>query len=447
MSRRLLIVAPTFPPHPSPATHRARFLTRYAAENRWEVEVLSVDPRFYEETLDDELLRLVPAGTRITHTPAFSPRWTRRLGVGDIGMRAYFPMRRVLRDRCRAWRPDALFIPGGPFYTFGLGADMCEELRIPYMLDYTDPWVCPLRPDDDHVWRKAYWARRLALRFEPRAVRHASHILAVSDKTHDGLRERYPGRSSEQLSAMPFGFEAADFEALRAHPRANPYWNPQDGKLHLVYVGAVPPDFREVLRGFFNALLRIREVYPALFDRIETHFFGTCYDPAATRGLVEPMATEMGLNGKVHERAQRIPYVDALNVLVSADVVLALGSTAPHYMASKIFPCILARRPLLGVFHESSTVCGIMQQAGVGELVTFTDARPAATRWPAIENALHRLTRPGYKRTRPRMEAIDRYSARAMSKAIFDLLKRFPRAPGNVSAAAGAESRLDATYA
>src|SRR5689334_13089264 len=139
MKRKLLIVAPTFPPHPSPATHRARFLTRYAEENGWSVEVLTVDPQFYEEPLDSELLTLVSEDLRITYSPAFSPRWTRAAGVGDIGMRAYFPMRRVLRERCREWRPDALFIPGGPFYTFGLGADMRTELGIPYMLDYTDP--------------------------------------------------------------------------------------------------------------------------------------------------------------------------------------------------------------------------------------------------------------------------------------------------------------------
>ena len=97
MMRRLLIVAPTFPPHPSPATHRARFLARYARVNGWDVEVVSVDPKYYEESLDDELLRLVPSETHVIHTPALSPRWTRRLGVGDIGLRAYVPMRRVLR--------------------------------------------------------------------------------------------------------------------------------------------------------------------------------------------------------------------------------------------------------------------------------------------------------------------------------------------------------------
>jgi glycosyltransferase involved in cell wall biosynthesis len=444
--RKVLIVAPTFPPHPSPATHRARFLTRYAPENGWDVEVLSVDPRFYEESLDEELLHLIPTGTRITHTPAFSTRWTRRLGVGDIGMRAYFPMRRVLRQRCREWRPDALFIPGAPFFTFGLGADMREEFGIPYMLDYTDPWVCPLHADDDHVWRKAYWARRLALRFEPRAVRHASHILAVSDKTHDGIRQRYRDIPSERLSAMPFGFEAADFDALREHPRANPFWTRDDGKVHVAYVGAVPPDFLEVLRALFDAMRRLRETDRTLYDRIEIHFFGTTYDPAATRGLVAPMAEAMGLADKVHERARRIPYVDALNALVSADVVLALGSTMPHYMASKIFPCILAQRPLLGVFHESSTVCDIMKQAGVGELVTFSAERPASTTWPFIVNALRRLTTPGHACTHPRLDAMQQYSARAMSSAIFARLETFSPVQGGAAAARDSRPRMDESY-
>jgi len=421
--RRLLIVAPTFPPHPSPATHRARFLARYARVNGWDVEVVSVDPKYYEESLDDELLRLVPSETHITHTPALSPRWTRRLGVGDIGLRAYVPMRRVLRERCRQWRPHALFIPGGPFYTFGLGADMREEFGIPYMLDYTDPWVCPLRPDDDHVWRKAYWARQLALRCEPRAVRHASHILAVSDKTHDGLRERYPDLSDERLSAVPFGFESSDFAALRANPRPNPYWDRHDGKVHLTYVGAMLPHAYDVVRALFSAVLQLRHEAPALYERIELHFFGTTYDPSATAGLVEPVAREMGLAHKVHEHPRRIPYVDALNVLVSADVVLALGSTMHHYTASKIFPCILAERPLLAVFHEKSTVCGIMREVDVGELVTFSDTVGPDARVRDLASALRRLTTPGYDRIRPRLDAIAQFSAAAMSSTIFRLLE------------------------
>jgi glycosyltransferase involved in cell wall biosynthesis len=422
MTRKLLIVAPTFPPHPSPATHRARFLTRYAEENGWKVEVLAVDPRFYEESLDTELLRLLPDDLRVTHTPALSPRWTRRFGVGDIGMRAYFPMRRVLRHRCRDWRPDALFIPGGPFYTFGLGADMRREFGIPYMLDYTDPWVCPLLPHEDHVWRKAYWARKLALRFEPRAVRNASRILAVSDKTHDGLRERYPDVPEDRFSAVPFGFEPSDYEALRAHPRPNRYWEATDGRLHLVYVGAMLPHGYDVVRALFAAALRIRDLNRALYERLEFHFFGTTYDPRATRGLVEPVAEELGIAEKVHEHPRRIPYIDALNVLVGADVVLALGSTMHHYTASKIFPCLLAKRPLLAVFHEQSTVCEILRRSGSGELVRFSDDHPIEGRVAELADALERLTTSGSARTNPRLEALEEYSAAAMSRTIFGLL-------------------------
>ena len=439
--RRLLIVSPAFPPHPSPATHRARFLTRYAEENGWSVEVLAVAPEYYEEALDTELLRLVPAQTRITHTPAFSTRWTRPLGFGDIGMRAYFPMRRVLRDRCRAWQPDALFIPGGPFFTFGLGADMRREFGIPYMLDYTDPWVCPLHARDDHVWRKAYWARQLALHFEPRAVRGASHILAVSDRTHDGLRDRYPDLAPERLSAVPFGFEVSDFEVLRAHQRNNPYWDRNDGQIHLAYVGAMLPHGYGVVRALFRAVLSLRATDHALFDRIQLHFFGTTYDPNATRGLVEPVAVEFGLGAKVHEHPRRIPYVDALNVLVSADVVMALGSTMHHYTASKIFPCILAKRPLLAVFHEQSTVCDIMQRTGAGELVTFSDERPIEGEGEALAAALRRLTTQGYGRTTPRLDGIAQFSASAMSKTIFGLLESL--SPAQVHASPARRTRLE----
>ncbi len=45
--------------------------------------------------------------------------------------------------------------------------------------------------------------------------------------------------------------------------------------------------------------------------------------------------------------------------------MIALGSNDPGYSASKIFPCILARKPLLAVFHRDSPVHGLMQAVGL----------------------------------------------------------------------------------
>ena len=47
------------------------------------------------------------------------------------------------------------------------------------------------------------------------------------------------------------------------------------------------------------------------------------------------------------------------------------GSDDPGYTASKIYPYILAEKPLLAIFHEESSVVRILQETNAGTVVTF----------------------------------------------------------------------------
>ena len=273
-------------------------------------------------------------------------------------------------------------------------------------------------PGQERPWKKGYWASRIASALEPIAVRSAAHVLAVSEGTNDAIRARHPEIPPDRFSAVPFGFEAADFDALRRRARPNPYWT-RDGNLHLAYVGAMLPHGYETLRAVLRAVVELRRNEPELGRRLRLHFFGTTYDPNATRGLVEPVAAEMGLAEVVTEHPRRIPYVEALNVLTSADGILALGSTDHHYTASKIFPCILARRPLLAVYHAASTVGDVVREARAGELVTYDDDARAESKVSEIGAALRRMLSPGgYDAAVVRTDALDAYSARAMTARI-----------------------------
>jgi glycosyltransferase involved in cell wall biosynthesis len=430
--RRLLILAPAFPPHPSPATHRARFLTRYAAEHDWQVEVLTVRPELYEEALDRELERLVPPSTKITRVGAL-PTWlTRRAGVGDLSIRSYFPLRRALRRVAGDSPPDVVFVPGGPFYTFLLAAEIRRSFGVPYVLDFTDPWAFPPMPGQEHPWKKGYWASRISYSLEPIAVRGASHVLSVSDGTNDAIRSRHPDVPGERFSAVPFGFEASDFDSLRERGARSRFWE-RDGNIHVAYVGAMTPHSYATLRAIFAAVRELRASWPDEGRRLRLHFFGTTYDPAATEGLVTPVAAEEGLADVVTEHFRRIPYLDALTVLTSADALLAFGGTEHHYTASKIFPYILARRPLLAVYHAKSTVCDIVRSTAAGELVTFDDVDRAPGKVGEIAASLRRMLSPGgYDAAAAHTEALDQYSARVMSAKIFDIFDDVVRrdAPG-----------------
>ena len=104
-----------------------------------------------------------------------------------------------------------------------------------------------------------------------------------------------------------------------------------------------------------------------------------------------PVARELGVEDVIDEHCQRVPYLDALQLLSSADGIVALGSTDHHYTASKIFPCILAGRPILSMFHEESTVCIIVRDAGAGELVTYSDEMPVELHVDDIASSILRI--------------------------------------------------------
>lgn len=417
--RRLLIVAPAFPPHPSPATHRARFLARHGRGVGWDVEVLSVRADRYVEPPDLALERMVADHVRVSRVDALPASTTRRLGVSDLGLRSYRSLERALERICAARPPDMLYFPGGPFYPFLLGSSMRERFRVPYALDFTDPWVHPLPKGERRPWRKAYWAHFLATRLEPRAVRDAALLVAVSDATHDGVRARHPEIPARRFLAEPFGFEAEDFAAVRASPAPNPFWSRGDGSVHVAYVGAVPTSMGETVRALLAALQLLRTSDAELGGRLRLHFLGTSYDPFAREGNVAPLARAAGLADVVSEVPVRIPYVSALRALTDADALLALGSTERHYTASKIFNCVLAGRPMLTFFHEASPVVDFVRRTGAGALVTYDDRARAAERVPQVADALGRLARGEVAAAGPAaLAAMEDHSAARMTARI-----------------------------
>jgi glycosyltransferase involved in cell wall biosynthesis len=414
--RDVLIVAPSFTPSSNPPTQRVRFFARHLPTFGWRPRVVSVDPRFYEEPPDAEIASLVPPGLEVLRTRALPARVTRPFGIGDLGIRAYWPMRAALRDICRERRPALLFIPGPPWHTFLLGADMREEFGIPYVLDYIDPWVSAAGADG-RWWTKAYWYRRVAVALEPRAVRGAARITAVSDGTNEGVRAMYPALPASMFTGIPYGFEPSDFETLRRRPRPNGLWSAGDGALHLVSVGAMLPNGYETLRAVFAAIQLLRQT--AVGARLRLHFVGTTYEPTPRQRLVEPVAREMGLGDIVTEHPARVPYLDALNLLCSADGIVALGSSEAHYTASKIFPSILARRPLLAAYHAASSVCDVVRRACGGELVTYDDVDRASAQVPAIAAALTRMLTPGgYDPDAVRWDSFADFSAERMTERL-----------------------------
>jgi hypothetical protein len=139
--RRVLMVSPHFPPDSSAASHRVRLLAPHLDAAGWTPTVVTLDRSAYEGRLDPDLEALVPSSVRVVRAHAWSAGATRRVGLGDLGLRAFTGLRETCRALMSREQYDALFITVYPVYPALLGAGLKAAFRVPFVLDYQDPWV------------------------------------------------------------------------------------------------------------------------------------------------------------------------------------------------------------------------------------------------------------------------------------------------------------------
>ena len=97
-------------------------------------------------------------------------------------------------------------------------------------------------------------------------------------------------------------------------------------------------------------------------------------------------APEVSVADLVEEHSQRIPYFQALALMAESDAVLMIGSVAADYTASKLFNCVLSKKPVLALFHTNSLVSRIIPDFPNAKLVAFRND-PSE---PEFENSVER---------------------------------------------------------
>ncbi len=368
--RRVLVVSPHFPPVNAPDMQRARLALPHLRALGWEPVVLAVEPASVEGAVLDPLLEeTYPADIRVVRVRGFSPRLTRALGFGSLWLRCGSALRRAGEKLLAAEKFDLVFFTTTQFDAFALGPRWLVRFGVPYVLDYQDPWVndyyrkTGTRPPGGALkfWLSQFTARRR----EPAAVRKASAIVSVSAAYGPDLVARYPGLDASRIHHLPFGSAASDLELARRHPPVAPPVAFDDGRVHLVYAGRCGDDMVPALTLLFRALRKHLDAVPADSERLRLHFIGTDYAPPPLGRLrVMPVAEREGVAAQVSEHCRRVPYFDALHALVRADALMVVASDDPTYSASKIFPYLLARRPLLVIAHPDSLMLSLARAQG-----------------------------------------------------------------------------------
>ncbi len=422
MRKKIIIVSPHFPPSNLAAVHRSRLFAQHLPKLGWDPIIVTVHEKHYEEELDYNLEKLLPQNLSIVKTNAIPPKPFRI--IGDIGIRGFYHIYKSILNLVKSEKIDFLYIPIPSHFAALLGRLVHEKTGINYGIDYIDPWVHHW-PGTEKKFSKHWWSMKLGEWLEPIAVKKASLITGVAEGYYKDVFKRNPHLYQTCLSvAMPYGGEKKDIETLKTL-KLQPYlFSKRDGVLDFVYGGAMLPKAYQPLEMVMQAIASNRLV----FDKVRIHFIGSGKSPNDPNGYnIKDLAIKYNLWETIFfEYPKRIPYLDVLTHLTSADGAFILGSTEPHYTPSKVYQAVLAEKPLFAVLHKESSACEVIRQSGAGIVLDFN----GESELEKIKNELNAAFenylafRKNYEATKMNVAEFDKYSAREVTSILVKYLNQ-----------------------
>lgn len=358
-------MSPRFPPRNAPDHHRVRISLPFYRQFGWDSTVLCISAATSDSLDDPALEASLPPDARVVRVPAWDEAKCRRVGFGHLDYRCLVPLYNAAVELLKREKYDVVFFSTTAFPSFLLGPILKFRFGCKVVYDFQDPWFHGETPLYTRgTWPGKWWKLRagqmLARYGEALCMRAADHVISVSDGYVSNLRARYPRMQSSDFTVLPFGVTQSDFDFIRSNNIRHRVFAAEPGRVRWVYAGRVGPDMFSILNVLFRQLALLKIGRPDFARRLDVYFVGTNYSPPErTFNVLEPLARQHGIAGMVIEHSKRIPYFETLSLYSESDGILLIGSDSGDYTASKLFNCVLARKPVLALFHSESLVSQI----------------------------------------------------------------------------------------
>ena len=443
----VLIIYPHWHPANLAGVHRPRLIGNYLPDFGWNPIVLTVQEKYYEKPPDPDFYRAFADHFEVHRVQALPV--TRPRIIGDIGLRAFFSLKKAALKLLKTKSIDFIWIPIPSFYVANLGAILYNKFNIPYCIDYIDPWI---RDISNRKNLRAIMSQAIARFLEPRALKKASLVTGVDygyyknalyrnfsadqivdindvplhdEGKHFTLPQRmnsvndskavnsaikFTGVNTIFHGAMPYGFDPDDHRITLENVAA-PWKNTDEVYL---YAGAFLPNSAYFIRLLFLAL---REIISGngKYQNQKLYFVGT---GNYTHKSIESYAQEAQVSEYVTEIRGRYPFLQVLNFLSRASGVMVIGSTEEHYTASKVYQALMSKRPVFAVFHRNSSAAKVMRECKADQyLVRYSEDVTENDFYEQLKDTFLAFLHNKYE-WQPDLNALEKYSARESARIL-----------------------------
>lgn len=403
---------------------RLRMSLPHYKECGWEAEVICVNENFTEGFRDDLLTETIPPDLLIHKVTAWPIQITRKLGLGSLSMRSYYQFKAKGTALLREKKFDLIFFSTSMFHVCALGKFWKRKFGIPFIIDMQDPWRNDFYLDKPASERppKFWLAYLINKKMEAYTMPLVDGLMSVSQAYIDDLNKRYPVTRNKPAAVIPFGFSDKDYELVQKKNIQPQIIQLGEGKINVVYVGAVTRFFLPLLNAFFKAFSNSSIDK----DRYHFYFIGTNYAINQNNKPVEELATSLGMKDYVTEYPQRIPYFSALATLVHANILFIPGSVDADYNASKVYNNILSGRPIFSIFNSKSLVKKVIEESEAGVVVSVNEFDTEEILVKKISERLSDFEKLHLKKP-SNNQIIDGFGSKAMTQKQVDLFNQVVR--------------------
>jgi glycosyltransferase involved in cell wall biosynthesis len=257
---------------------------------------------------------------------------------------------------------DLLYVSMSPFESAPAVAALAQDLGRPWIADLRDPWAL-----DEMIVYPTPLHRRLELARMERLLSSAASVVVNTPEAAQALVGQLPTIDPGRVSAIPNGYDAADF-AGPAPPRRDPAFRiVHAGYLHteLGYAQARAGRLRRVLGGgevhvdhlarshvfLLRALDRLLDARPELAASVELHLAGVL--SPADRAAIEKELRRP----EIVKTPGYLTHAETIALLRSADLLFLPMHGLPPGRRARIVPgktyeYLAAQRPILAAVPD-----------------------------------------------------------------------------------------------
>ena len=386
---RLLFVTPYFPPTAGSGVQRGAKFVKYLLRAGWDVRVVTIDPGAYPDE-DPEL------AAEVEDAPVTIAGRSRMPGVEQTVLRALPGMRTAIGREMRDHRPDVV-LATTPDYHWTLVAEVALRRRIPFALDYPDPWT--VLPEDfrtssgpTKLKSKAKWAT--APQVEQRLLDRAAFATFATELIQrEYVLARY--LSAKKAHVLENGFDEEDFAGLRS--------SAPEGVIRVSHVGSFAGG-RTPLRAA-RAVARAAELRPDLSFELE--LIGS--------GVEEHVRELESALGEIPLRLRGwVSHGDAVRAMCSATVLWLDATTSLRWSSpAKVYEYLRSGRPILGLTRSDAPAAQLIRRFQAGIALDTEDAEAAGAALVELGTSFPRPRDP---------EELSYYSSEALAARLSDLL-------------------------